>query len=68
MKVTICFRNGEKINIECEDIETSTLSATNELVGYKINNITSGDKPVWFDIKEVLYITRKVEENNGSTK
>ena len=68
MKVTICFRNGEKINIECEDIETSTLSATNELVGYKINNITSGDKPVWFDIKEVLYITRKVEENNGSTE
>lgn len=62
MKITICFKNGEKINIECEDIETTTSNITNELMGYNITDITKGDKPVWLDIKEVLYITRKMEE------
>lgn len=62
MKITICFKNGEKINIECEDIETTTSNITNELMGYNITDITKGDKSVWLDIKEVLYITRKMEE------
>ena len=62
MKVTICFRNGEKINIECEDIEATRLNTTNELMGYSIDGIKGGDKPIWLDMKEVLYITRKVEE------
>ena len=62
MKVTICFRNGEKIKIECEEIKTRTLNTTNELMGYSIDGIKGGDKPLWLDISEVLYITRKEEE------
>ena len=57
MKITICFNNGTKITINCEEFEAGKNRATGRIESYKFTDI-KGTRPVYMDINEILWITR----------
>lgn len=59
MKITICFRNGTKIDINCDEFEIERNQATGQIKSYNITGIKD-TKPVYMDISEILWITRKL--------
>ena len=60
MKITICFRNGTKIDVECDEFETTYNKNSGKLESYMITGIKD-TKPVYMDISEILWITRECE-------
>lgn len=59
MKITIGFRNGTKIDINCDEFEIERNQATRQIKSYNITGIKD-TKPVYMDISEILWITRKL--------
>ena len=60
MKITICFKNGTKIGIECDEFELEQNRVTGQIESYKITGIKD-TKPVYMDMSEILWITRNCE-------
>lgn len=58
MEITICFKNGEKLVITCEEFELNK-DITGNPCGCTIKDIKD-NKPLYVDYKEILYITRKI--------
>ena len=57
MKITICFKNGTKITVNCEKFESRVNQVTGRIESYKFIGI-KGTSPVYIDINEILWITR----------
>ncbi len=56
LKVTIGFRNGNKIEFYCDEITLSRNNLTGELLGYKIKGLDERTNPMYINIREIIYV------------
>ena len=60
MEITICFKNGEKLVITCEEFGIEKDIAGNPET-FHIKGIED-NKPLYIDYNEIIYISRKLSE------
>lgn len=60
MEITICFKNGKKLVITCEEFGIEK-DITGKLQAFQIKGIED-NKPLYIDYNEIIYISRKLSE------